>query len=246
LQFRESADFVRAVAGWNTILEIKDMSSWCLSDTFPVTNHDRWELRGWFQFIGRLDIIHYVGLDCFASRDGNSATVIRCPNFEVVSGTDAVLAEDCNANDRILKVKGGSMWLEKLTPYAPYNGYLENVAFGTNELPNFNVSKPIHKCRMVEDVLEVEVTEPLTQSWSAGTPVRLHRDGGYYHYGHGGTIPSKWIEIKMNSETHPLRPGTNSVAIVVLACHSLRGTDRSPNASGCVLRIRNLVWELRS
>jgi hypothetical protein len=83
----------------------------------------------------------------FAARDGNQSSVIRKPNFDVVSGTDVVVAEACNVNDRILKVKSGSVWREKLTPSSP--GYLENVAFGINQLPNSNISSPIREYRVL-------------------------------------------------------------------------------------------------
>jgi hypothetical protein len=236
VQYREMTDFIRCLGGWNTTLEFTEGRHGCYSDAIPLTSADHWELRGWFQFIGLPGMTHYVGLDCLSS----SGEPIRMQHYVVVGETEAELAEACNVNDRVLKVRKGLSWPSKLTPHLAPWMHTESVAFGPNELPNFNISSTISECRANGDIMEVELTEALTSSWPEGTAVRLQRAGGTYHYCYAGPIPSTWTEMTMSDRTHPLRPGTHSVKIIVLVNHY------GPQPTGCSFRIRHLQWKMLS
>jgi hypothetical protein len=243
LQFTDESDFTHALAAWNSTLEFKDCCPCVFSDPIPVTNADRWVLCGEFQFVGPPGIIHFVGLDCYAARDANPATRIFPPHYFVVPDTEAELAEACSVGDQVLKVRKADAWPSKLTPAGPL-AKLENIAFGVNELPNFNISSPIRECRVRNGIGEVVLTQAISRAWPAGTAMRLHRDGATYLYGYASTLPSKWTEVKMTNQTHPLRPGTNSVKVFILVCHYLRGASHNPDPAGCSLRIRRLHWEV--
>jgi hypothetical protein len=242
IQYREMSDFIHCLAGWNATLEFTECRDICFSDAFPLTNEDHWELRGWFQFIGRPGIYQYVGLHCLAA----SGQGIHLRHFRVVGETEAELAEACEVNDSVLKVRNGLSWPSKVLPHAPCV-HNENVAFGPNELPNFNISSWIREIHVKNDVIEVELTEPITQSWPKGTAVRLHREGGTYHYCHGAPISSEWTEIIMNDRTHPLRPGTRSVKIIALVDHYDNKTGKyCADPTGCTFRMKQLQWRTLS
>jgi hypothetical protein len=202
-----------------------------------VTTSDHWELQGHFQFIGAPDIRHLVGLDCWADPEAKSGRIFPW-HVTVVDGTEAVLANRCKVGDQVLKLKGAESWPSKLIKYPPHFT-IDCVAFGPNVLPNFTTACWIRQCVVKGEIVEVELTEAIKQSWPAGTQVRMQASGGTYVYGHGGTIPSEWTQIVMTHQSHQLRPGTKAVKIVVLCCHSIDNSESPPDK----LRIRNLRWQ---
>jgi polyhydroxyalkanoate synthesis regulator phasin len=247
LKTSSGEDFGRCVAGWNTVLELTARGTF-VSDAIPMTCSDRWELCGWFQNVGRPDMIHYVGLECYADTEGRPASQIRDVTVNRIADTEAVLAEACQPGDLVLKVKGASVqsWHSKLRVYQSSGRNYQCVAFGPDVLPNFNVSGYIRQCQMKGDVLEVELYEGINDMRTAGTPVRMHTAGANYVYGHSGVFPNGWSEVVMSSEKHRLRPGTNSVKVIILHCNcstSAPGYGLPAGATGSSLKIRNLRGE---
>jgi hypothetical protein len=246
-------DFRRAVNAWNTIIELTGPRGEFLSDVLPATCDSSWELHGWIKFTGRPDWRHYIGLRCFTDTQGLPENEITMMSVYTVAETEAVLAEPCQKNDTVLRMKGESVssWPSKLKARVPTGEqchYLETVAFGGNILPNFMTSPAIRQWQMKDDILEVELEAGMDGYWSAGTAVRMHRDGLRQVYGHSAPIENKWTEFKMNHTTHGLRPGTNSVRIMVYYCNMLMGgwSAGLPDTSGCSLQIRDLRWEIAS
>jgi hypothetical protein len=243
-----AADFRHCVSGWNRVIALTG-KGWFYSDAIPLKCTDEWELRGWFRFTGRPDMVHYLALDCYTDMECLSDNQITARSVTRVSGTEAVLAEDCKSGDRVLKLKGESVasWPSQVTMDIISGRNYQCIAFGPDNLPNFNLSSDISQCRMNGNILEVELYAALEQAWMAGTAVRMHKSTASFVYGHLDVIGSTWQEIVMNHSSHPLRPGTNSVKILILCCHTLnsnRGYDPPPHSlKGNSLSIRNLRWE---
>jgi hypothetical protein len=245
-----SPDFGRCVVGWNRVISLTGQGSFS-SDPIPLTCNDEWELRGWFQFTGPADMIHYLGLDCYTDRECRSENRITDRSVMQVSDTEAVLAEDCKPGDQILKLRGESVasWPSKLKMEFPSRRNFQCIAFGRNSLPNFNLSPCICRCRVKGDVLEVELYSGMSDGWEAGTEVRMHTGGPSFVFGHRSVIGSEWQEIAMNHWQHPLRAGTKSVKILVLCCYGSNGISdeelsREEMAEG-TLNVRCLRWEKR-
>jgi hypothetical protein len=222
--------FHHCLTGWNTTLELPGEKKTYKSDPIPVTVADRWILCGKFLYTGRPDMMNYVGLDCFIDCEGQRQ--IGRHHVTCVTGTDAVLAEDCKPNTRVVKVRGAASWPEKFTKWRTSQS-TECVAFGPNVLPNFNTSSRIHKWVQNGDILEIELTENMCQLWPAGTPVRLHRRGATYIYGLNGCFRNTWMELEMKHDTHRLHVGTNSVRIIVMTCQELQNWREQLDTTGC-------------
>jgi hypothetical protein len=232
-------DFCRCVVGWNTTCELP--AGEYFSELIPLSCFDHWELSGEFQYAGRPDMRHIFGLDCYTDLEGKPENRIKPDYINVVKDTEAVLATQCNVNDRILKVKSASRW--ELASWGRPPFVIDSVAFGPNNLPNFNLSPLIASVEM-KDLMEMELTKEMKQAWPAGAA--LVADPTFV-YGHAAPIPHEWKEIKMTDETHKLRPGTNSVKIYVCYDWCVNSElDPPVDKTGCVLRIRNLFWENRT
>jgi hypothetical protein len=101
-------DFRHCVSQWNGVLELTAKGDY-FSDAIPLTCDDHWELRGWFQFTGRPDMVHYLGLDCYTDTDGHPGNRVTIHSVNRVAGTEAILVEGCQRGDRILRVRGNTV-----------------------------------------------------------------------------------------------------------------------------------------
>jgi hypothetical protein len=235
-------DFIRCVIGWNTTLELHPGT--VFSQVIPVTCRDHWELVGEYQYLGRPDIAQYIGLDCYTDLEGRPENQICPQHVNVVAGTDAVLAAPCDVDDTVLSITGAENW--RLETWGRHNAIINSVAFGPNRLPNFTVSPRIKNLNQMGGVPRVELQSGLRQAWPAGTPVRMHRTGAVFVYGHTSPVPSEWTEIKITDQRTQLRPEPRSVKIVVIASPFVAGHEGEPpvDRSRCLLRVRNLRWRI--
>jgi regulator of replication initiation timing len=239
----DALDFRQCLSAWNRVLELT-ARGWFRSDAIPLTCRDRWELRGSFQFFEHAGMVHYIGLECYADAEGSPEKQITEQRANRVSGTEAVLAEDCKVGDRVLKLKNASSytWSSNIKLNSDGSSY-QCVAFGPDRVPNFDLSPDITKHAHDYNGCKVELASGMDRAWKAGTPVRMHTGIGAGTFCHSDVIGNQWQEIGMTHETLPLKTGTRSVKVAVGCCWTQKDTGSSPPRtvlSGNSLRIRHL------
>jgi hypothetical protein len=190
------------------------------TELIPVDTAKTYKISGWFKSADDKKTNLYLGL---MPLDANK-TQIQCAFANVVTGSEAELAEACKAEDKVIKVKDASKWSIK----DKYN----HVAFESDnsgafkDLPNSKISGSIIKAEKKDNLWEVTLEKPCGKAYPANTPVRIQRDGGTYMYPvmTANFQSQEWKEFtaqvkglaKSGVPGNQFWPGTKYVKIIIL------------------------------
>ena len=154
--------------------------------------------------------------------------------LNAVAGTETTLLRDARAGDTELLVTDASKW------QPPEQGKI--LAFGASadlsDLPNRNIEYYVQKISEVDEKWLLTMNRPLQRTWTAGTTLRQHRDGGYMTFGlQPIELNTAWQQIECCAFAAPASSGliTNlwrSAAFAQLKCIAPKGVE-----------IRNLTFE---
>lgn len=134
----------------------------------------------------------YFGLSPINDK-GNQITTNQ---IYFIKGTETELADECYADDAILKIKNGENWK---------TGQHYCIAFETDDsgkytdLPNTKLSSSgIVKVEKRDGVYEVTMQGRCRAKYPVGTKIRLHSAGagGIYTASSGKIVPTEWTEFK--------------------------------------------------
>lgn len=128
----------------------------------------------------------------------NSDNVWISPSkVNAVAGTDTELAEPCNPEDKVIKIKGGKGWEQGQHYFIAFN---TDNSGSYSDLPNSTLSPMgFTKVENKGDVTEVTLRDSCGKEFPAGTKVRMHRDSATFMYvesASNAVAPAEWTEFK--------------------------------------------------
>lgn len=144
------------------------------TELIPVDTAKAYKISGWFKNADEKKPYLYLGL---MPLDADKKQIQ--PAFvNIVTGSDAVLAEACKAEDTVLKVKDASKWVIK----DKYNHVAFEADSSLNDLPNSKITSSIVKAEKKDAFWEVTLEKPCGKAYPANTAIRLQKDGGTFMY----------------------------------------------------------------
>ncbi|MCX6985252.1 MAG: hypothetical protein NT118_10960 [Lentisphaerae bacterium] len=188
------------------------------SNIIPVDGTKTYKYSGWFKSADDKTAILYLGL---LPLDANKVQ-INSPEINLIEGTETELAEDCKAEDTVLKAKDASKW--KLSDKTDRVAF--NILPDYKDLPNKNLSPVVNKTENKNNVWELTLDKPCGRAYPAGTKIRQHKDSWTYIYPavNESFRSAEWMELTgeikgmatSGAVGKQFWPGTKYVKIIIL------------------------------
>lgn len=169
--------------------------------------------------------------------------------MDAVPGTETELAADFKGGDTVLKIKDASEWEKGRIPV-----FKIDASGKLSDLPNLNTEYLTVKDIKVnaDNQYDVTMSAPLKTSYPAGTTVRQHESGQWFHFtALNAPLTSDWQEFDFTfsgesasgTEAGKWRKGTKSAVSPPI---SIRASFRtaSPNSKTCNWRKYNNETDL--
>ena len=161
----------------------------------------------------------------------------------IYKNTDNVLVRDVKSGVMELFVRATEMWSERHYK----NGIVVfNARKDFSDLPNREASPPLKKFELLGKEIKVTLAAPVSKSYPAGTPVRLHSPyGAGLYWVTTGFQKAEWTECK--TVLHGFIPGISAqafpVGTVYVKPFVQYGNWNHKPKEGAVLLVRNIKFK---
>jgi hypothetical protein len=191
------------------------------ADVIEVDPKARYELSGFMVAEEGSGTCHFG----FRPLDADKKQILS-EQITMLKGTETKLREAATKGATVLKIENGQAWVfdEKWTPQFGCVAFNVDDSGAFADLPNRNLSiLGIKAIRQADGQWEVELANPLSADFAAGTKVRQHRAQGGAVWVESKTVADQWVSFKgirsgvstTGQESGKFCPGTKYIKVSV-------------------------------